>query len=480
MSNPTFRPLDETAFDDERSLSTAHGKRISENEVYCAEERWYTSNYVVPLIGEDSSQNSYQALKPFELSAADWRCLGPFPVYCSQVTNNAKIWLTYTVSDYAMEAYAATPSHIEDDADAVTLATGSRTTEIPVSQLLAGMNLVWLVFKSGAGSATSATDVSISIGSVGDAGVSEFAIPGSTHRYVENVVIPSRLRIDARSEAVTDDVPRSMFYEIPGIANDASPTVSFDYGDLGSIRIKGVHLEFSQSVSLGQRWPWWRWYQLPSALRGAFILSGANAAHRRRMPSASWGAEPPFQRAVSGADWYQHSGFYLAGDNFQPSYTEEFRSRVYLDQDTKTNETRAVKVAFFVRFTGPPQSGVASPVDVDFRIKIDDGTNDSSEVLSLSGFTEAGTFFSSGPSAYELDRRILSAIESSDGSNERVLQETVSRNISSVDRTVWRLIEADLDASDLANGAALVTVEAIGYRNVGPWVISPILVQQIR
>jgi hypothetical protein len=147
---------------------------------------------------------------------------------------------------------------------------------------------------------------------------------------------------------------------------------------------------------------------------------------------------------------------------------------VYLDQDSRADQTRTVKVVFAARIPGYPNQIGAGNVDVDFRVTIDDGTDSDSVEVSDSRDTEEPGDLSS---PREIDRRILSAIESSQTANERVLAETVSRTQSSIDETTWRVIEADLDASSLAAGHAVVTVEAKG--TCGPWVIGPILVQQV-
>lgn len=483
MGNATFYPIDETAFDDDRQVSTAHMKRLEESAAYCKEERWYTSTWCVPLIGDETSQGVYDDLKPPEFSAADWRCIGPFPVWAALPTTSARLHVVCTVADHAVEMYAATPRHIEDDSGAVSIAVGDQTEEIPVSPLDAGLNLLWIVIKSGKGSASSTTGVAAQIEAVGNASVTTFSVPGSGHRYVENVRLNSSftLRIDRASElvasGVSGDVCRDLFYQVRGVDSVGAPDADFDYGTLGSIRIKSVHLEFSTTVSLGQRWPWWRWYQFPSAVPGGGLLELTAAAHRQRMPSASWGAEPPRRIRSSTSTWDQQPGLYLAGDGFSASYATLATSRVWLDQDSRADRTRTVIVAFGMRFAGAPESNRETPIDVDFRITLGDGSTTSSGVVPVGGFSEPVDARARGDNPIETDRRILGAVSSSETVNERLLAETVSRTRASLDAPVWTVVQARVDASSLSAGHTLVTVEARG--ECGPWVMGPMLVQQV-
>lgn len=482
MGNATFRPLDETSFDDERSLSTAHAKRLSENIHYATEERWYTASCVWPQHGEDTAQDNYSALKCPTFAAADWRCIGPFPVYCAEPTSNAKMWITFDVSDHAVEVYASTPRHIFDDENAVSCGTGDTSAEIPVSRLNAGVNLVWIVIKSGAGSSTSQTGVNVDVVQLGELGATALGVDGAGFRYVEDVVItgavtfrsPNRTELIAFTNGL--EVARNLAYPISRFVNSTTAAATLDYGTLGSIEIKSVHLEFSNTRSLGQEWPWWRWYQFPSAMRGAALASETVRAHKRRMPALSWGAEP-HSRVATSAGWEQQPGLYLAGSDFDASYSEVWRSRVYMAQDSRDGRTDRISVIFAIRFPGLVDANSYVDVDVDFRATADDGSSSESASVSVTGVSESQEQYLRSPSASEIDRRILASIESNQTDDERVVSEALTRDPNSLDRNVWTVVSIAIDVGSLTQGHWVVTLEAQG--DCGPWVMSPALVQAI-
>ena len=480
MRNATFRPLDETAFNDGRQVSTAHMKRLEENAAYCREERWYTSTWAEPLYGDESSQSQYEPLKPPEFAAADWRCVGPFPVWCAESTSSATLHMVCSVADHAVEVYASTPDHITDESGAVSISPGTdQTVEVAVSKLDKGVNLLWLVIRSGRGSASAGVG-NVSPQAVGDATVTKITGTGltspSAHTYVQDIAsVGGAISISGPTEVValsSGSVPRALFYSL--LAASSSLSAVYSYGTLGSIQIQSLHLEFSNTASLGQEWPWWRWYQYPSALPGGTLLSSAAAAHARRMPSASWGAEPPYRLDIDNASFQQQAGFYLAGNDFSGSYAEIATSRVWLDQDSRSDRTRTVLVCFAMRFPGEPNARRSTDVDCDFRITLNDGSTTASEEVTVEVSTDP---ISDESSALDIDRRILAAVESSDTGNERVLAETVSRIPASLSSPRWVLVSAEIDASSLTAGHTIVTVEAKG--TCGPWVMGPILAQQV-
>lgn len=474
MGNGTFREIDETAFDDERQLSTAHLKRVAENALYCEEERWYTATAAWPLVGKTAQ--SYGALKPLVVAAADWRCVGPFPVYCSQPTEAAKIHIAYTVSTHSVQVYATTETHLFDETNAETLSTGSGTQELQVCPLRKGINQVWIVIKGALGSATSVTGAAVSSGTLGDAGVTQFGSTSTGFQYITGVLIDgqSPVRDDTVTELVADQIPRSMLCrptEYP-----TGSTVSFTRGTLGSIAIRSLHLEFSNTVPLDQEWPWARWYQLPSALAASTALhSASGAAHKRRMPAGSWGAEPPFVVPLSGSA-FNFSGFYLAGENFAASYATVWEDLIYSDQESAGNESEKLLVCFCVRFPGYPLDAPSFPIDVDFRATVDDGSTSVNQVIPYTGQSESTGNTSRLLSLEEQDRILLGLIESSETGSERVAQETMSRTPVSVARSVWPEIAFEIDVSTLTAGEWTITLEAQG--DCGPWVMGPALIQR--
>jgi len=407
--------------------------------------------------------------------------VGPFPVWCAQPTESAKIHIAYTVSTHSVQVYATTETHLFAETNAETLSTGSGTQELQVCPLRKGINQVWIVIKGALGSATSvATPSSPSVESLGDATVTENAWAGSGFRYIQNIIAKSDtsaflFRIDAPSELVADDVARSLLCAPSGIGSGSIE--SYEHGTLGSIAIRSLHLEFSNTVPTDQEWPWARWYQLPSALAASTVLhSASGAAHKRRMPAGSWGAEPPFVVPLSGSA-FNFSGFYLADENFAGSYATVWEDVIYSDQDSAGNESEKLLVCFCVRFPGYPYRYVGAPFDVDFRATVDDGSTSVNQVIQFTGQSESTGNTSRLLSPEEQDRILLGLIESSETGSERVAQETMSRTPRSVSEGVWIPIDFRIDVSTLTAGEWTVTLEAQG--NCGPWVMGPALIQRI-
>jgi len=361
MPLPVFQPLDETAFDADRQVSAAHLKLLAENLLFCGNERQGLAS-----LGYQQRLGPNGERRLPEWTAAQWMLRGPFGVYvpgrrASAITAGytrpklvIKLAFECVGGDVYALAFAGTPP-VNFDAAATTIATTDTTVDLDCFGVVPGWNDVYVAIRGEALTSTESGTLSRNAVNTGFFADELFIIdspedgpPGPvslTWIAIGNGADPANWRdlLTINRSSNTDDkdlvVGEIVADEPFGGSRSGGVNIDFQYGPLAYLRVLAMSADLTQGVDTDdeQRWPAFRWWNLPSSFHIGLNVAGRTvSAHAARMPQLLLGNEQVYAIGASvtteiGGQWrFKRGGW--------SSKTELFRFALFNAQETLSNQ----------------------------------------------------------------------------------------------------------------------------------------------